>query len=45
MVPLSENFFVADLASIINVPIILIMSNKIGYYKSYYNDILFKYKI
>jgi dethiobiotin synthetase len=30
MVPLSENFFVADLASIINVPIILIMSNKIG---------------
>ena len=30
MVPLDENFFVADLASIINVPIILIMSNKIG---------------
>ncbi|HET9807698.1 MAG TPA: dethiobiotin synthase [Nitrososphaeraceae archaeon] len=30
MVPLSKNFFVADLASIINVPVILIMSNKIG---------------
>jgi len=30
MVPLDENFFVADLASILNVPIILIMSNKIG---------------
>ena len=30
MVPLSKNFSVADLASIINIPIILIMSNKIG---------------
>ena len=30
MVPLSKNFSVADLASIINVPVILIMSNKIG---------------
>ncbi len=30
MVPLDENFFVADLASMSNVPIILIMSNKIG---------------
>lgn len=30
MVPLGKNFFVADLASIINVPVILIMSNKIG---------------
>jgi dethiobiotin synthetase len=30
MVPLSKNFFVADLASLINVPVILIMSNKIG---------------
>jgi dethiobiotin synthetase len=30
MVPLSKNFFVADLASIINIPVILIMSNRIG---------------
>ncbi len=30
MVPLSKDFSVADLASIINIPIILITSNRIG---------------
>ncbi|HEU5461839.1 MAG TPA: dethiobiotin synthase [Nitrososphaeraceae archaeon] len=30
MVPLSKDFSIADLASLINIPIILIMSNRIG---------------
>jgi dethiobiotin synthetase len=30
MVPLDKNFFLADLAYLINLPVILIMSNKIG---------------
>lgn len=30
MVPLNGNFFVADLASLINLPTILVMSNRIG---------------
>jgi dethiobiotin synthetase len=49
MVPLSKNFFVADLASIINVPVILIMSNKIGSINhiimTYRLSIAFKLKI
>jgi len=49
MVPLSKNFFVADLASIINIPVILIMSNKIGSINhiimTYRLSIAFKLKI
>jgi dethiobiotin synthetase len=30
MVPLSKNWFLADLVSTVNIPVILIMSNKIG---------------
>lgn len=49
MVPLSKNFFVADLASIINVPVILIMSNKIGSINhiimTYHFAMLYKLKI
>ncbi|MGI9011199.1 MAG: dethiobiotin synthase [Nitrososphaeraceae archaeon] len=49
MVPLSKDFSVADLASIINIPIILITSNRIGSINhiimTYRTAILYKLKI
>lgn len=41
MVPLNKNFYLADLAALINIPVILIMSNKIGSI----NHILMTYKL
>ncbi|MGE0242765.1 MAG: dethiobiotin synthase [Nitrososphaeraceae archaeon] len=49
MVPLDKNFFLADLAYLINLPVILIMSNKIGSINlilmTYRLSIMFKLKI
>ncbi|HEX5187380.1 MAG TPA: dethiobiotin synthase [Nitrososphaeraceae archaeon] len=49
MVPLDKNFFLADLAYLINLPVILIMSNKIGCINlilmTYRLSLMFKLKI
>ena len=49
MVPLDKNFFLADLAYLMNLPVILIMSNKIGSINlilmTYRLSIMFKLKI
>ena len=49
MFPLYKNFFLADLAYLINLPVILIMSNKIGCINlilmTYRLSLMFKLKI